>query len=75
MCGRFIDPNLRGAEFELSEIRIDPITRRFDVKLRQDIHVLRDEAITIARWGTTGSRLGRHDRLCSNRPMVPCNRR
>jgi len=34
MCIRFIDPNLRGAEFELSEIRIDPITRRFDVKLR-----------------------------------------
>jgi len=29
MCGRFIDPNLRGTEFEFAEIKITPFPRRF----------------------------------------------
>jgi len=51
MCGRFIDPNLRGTEFELSEIKINPITRRFNIKPTQDVYVWLDGAITYARWG------------------------
>ena len=51
MCGRFIDPNLRGTEFEMSEIRIDPIPRRFNVKPTQEVYVWQGGAITFARWG------------------------
>lgn len=37
MCGRFIDPNLRGTEIEHSEIGIDPFARRFNIKPTQDV--------------------------------------
>lgn len=51
MCGRFIDPNLRGTEFELSEIKIDPLPRRFNVKPTQDVYVWLNSEIVFARWG------------------------
>ncbi|MDQ2094601.1 SOS response-associated peptidase [Rhodalgimonas zhirmunskyi] len=37
MCGRFVDPNLRGTEIDFDELKIDPIPRRFNVKPTQDI--------------------------------------
>lgn len=51
MCGRFIDPNLRGTEFELSEIKINPIPRRFNIKPTQEVYVFLKGEITLARWG------------------------
>jgi len=51
MCGRYIDPDLRGTEFELAEIRIDPIPRRFNIKPTQDVYVQIDRALVMARWG------------------------
>ncbi len=51
MCGRYIDPNLRGTEFELSEIKINPFPRRFNIKPTQDVYVLLNREITCARWG------------------------
>lgn len=32
MCGRFVDPNLRNTEVEMSQIKLDPISGRFNVK-------------------------------------------
>lgn len=51
MCGRYIDPNLRGTEFELSEIKIDPFPRRFNIKPTQEVYVLWEAELTCARWG------------------------
>lgn len=51
MCGRYIDPNMRGTEFELSELKINPFPRRFNIKPTQDVYVLLDGEITLARWG------------------------
>lgn len=51
MCGRFIDPNLRGTEFEFAELKIAPFLRRFNVKPTQDVYVLLGNEITGARWG------------------------
>jgi putative SOS response-associated peptidase YedK len=51
MCGRFIDPDLRGSEFDFAELRIAPFPRRFNVKPTQDIYVLQGHEITCARWG------------------------
>lgn len=52
MCGRFIDPNLRGTELELSQIKIDPFPRRFNIKPTQDVlFVPSDPAkAALARW-------------------------
>lgn len=51
MCGRFIDPNLRGTEFEFAELKITPFPRRFNVKPTDEIYVLLGNEITCARWG------------------------
>ncbi|MDD7969934.1 SOS response-associated peptidase [Roseinatronobacter alkalisoli] len=51
MCGRYIDPNLRGTEFELSEIKIDPFPRRYNIKPTQEVYVLWEGELTCARWG------------------------
>lgn len=51
MCGRFVDPNLLGTEFELREIKITPISRRFNVKPTQDIYIDHRGEILTARWG------------------------
>lgn len=51
MCGRYIDPNLRGTEFELSEIKIDPFPRRFNIKPTQEVYVVWEGELTCARWG------------------------
>ena len=37
MCGRFVDPNHRGTEHDFSELKINPIPRRFNVKPTQDV--------------------------------------
>lgn len=52
MCGRFIDPNLRGTELEHSEIGIDPFVRRFNIKPTQDILILEgaERRAAWARW-------------------------
>lgn len=57
MCGRVIDPNLRGTEAELSQIRIDPIPRRFNVKPTEDLLLLAKEPLQgfRARWGLVPS--------------------
>lgn len=52
MCGRFIDPNLRGTEIEHSEIGIDPFARRFNIKPTQDVLIrpADDGQFSWARW-------------------------
>ncbi|MFN4061227.1 MAG: SOS response-associated peptidase [Paracoccus hibiscisoli] len=52
MCGRFIDPNLRGTELELSQINIDPFPRRFNIKPTQDVLVVPSDPAkaALARW-------------------------
>lgn len=52
MCGRFIDPNLRGTELELSQIKIDPFPRRFNIKPTQNILVVPSDPAkaALARW-------------------------
>jgi len=53
MCGRFIDPNLRGTEFELSEIKIQPFKRRYNVKPTDPALIVSGEPLSAAwaRWG------------------------
>ncbi|MCE5973422.1 SOS response-associated peptidase [Sinirhodobacter sp. WL0062] len=53
MCGRFVDPNLRGTEFEHSEIKIAPFPRRFNVKPTEDVLIFAKEPLEamLARWG------------------------
>lgn len=52
MCGRFIDPNLRGTDAELSDIKIAPFSRRFNVKPTQDVLILAKQPLVpmMARW-------------------------
>ncbi|APZ53761.1 SOS response-associated peptidase [Salipiger abyssi] len=52
MCGRFVDPNLRGTDLEHSEIKIDPIPRRFNVKPTQEVLLLAKPQLEphYARW-------------------------
>lgn len=52
MCGRFIDPNLRGTEIEHSEISIDPFARRFNIKPTQDVLIreANQHGFSWARW-------------------------
>ena len=53
MCGRFIDPNLRRTDSELSEIKIDPFpARRFNVKPTNDVLILGKQPLQAmaARW-------------------------
>lgn len=51
MCGRFIDPNLRGTEVEYSKVKIDPIPRRFNIKPTQDVLIFPAGADPrYARW-------------------------
>ncbi|SNT74001.1 SOS response-associated peptidase [Paracoccus seriniphilus] len=51
MCGRFVDPNLRGTELEHSELKIDPIARRFNVKPTQPVLTMGADGIAeYARW-------------------------
>ncbi|MDD7971413.1 SOS response-associated peptidase family protein [Roseinatronobacter alkalisoli] len=51
MCGRYIDASLRGTESELSEIKINPFPRRYNIKPTQEVYVLRDGAFPCARRG------------------------
>lgn len=53
MCGRYIDPNLRGTEVELSQIRIDPFPkRRFNIKPTDPVLILARQPLEamMARW-------------------------
>lgn len=52
MCGRFVDPDLRGTEVEHSELKIDPIPRRFNVKPTEQILLLAKVPLQAmyARW-------------------------
>lgn len=52
MCGRYVDPNLRGTDVEHSELRIDPFPQRFNIKPTNDVLITgADPADTrMARW-------------------------
>lgn len=53
MCGRFVDPNLRNTEADMSQIRLDPFARRYNVKPTDEVVILAKEPLTAltARWG------------------------
>ncbi|WP_376872426.1 SOS response-associated peptidase [Albirhodobacter sp. R86504] len=52
MCGRFIDPNLRNSEVDMSQIKINPIPRRFNVKPTNDVMIFTaPDEFQWARWG------------------------
>lgn len=51
MCGRFVDPNLRGTEHDFSELKIDPFPQRFNVKPTQAVLTIdHDGGGSYARW-------------------------
>ncbi|MFC5737482.1 SOS response-associated peptidase [Sinirhodobacter huangdaonensis] len=53
MCGRFVDPNLRNTEAEMSQIKIAPFPRRYNVKPTDEVVILAKHPLTAltARWG------------------------
>ena len=53
MCGRFVDPNLRNSEVDMSQIKINPIPRRFNIKPTNPVLILTERplASVVARWG------------------------
>lgn len=51
MCGRFIDPNLRNSDFDMSQIKIDPLPQRFNIKPTQAVYVSDGTDLGLARWG------------------------
>jgi putative SOS response-associated peptidase YedK len=52
MCGRFVDPNLRNTEVDMSQIKINPIPRRFNVKPTNDVMIFTaPDEVQWARWG------------------------
>src|SRR6056297_1150065 len=51
MYGRFLDPNLRGTEFEFADLKITPFPRRFNIKPTQEVYALLGQELTCARWG------------------------
>lgn len=51
MCGRFVDPNLRNTEVDMSQIKIDPLPRRYNVKPTQEVYIFHGGVIGLARWG------------------------
>lgn len=53
MCGRYIDPNLRGTELELSQLKIEPFKRRFNIKPTEEVLLLAKSPLVpfMARWG------------------------
>lgn len=52
MRGRFIDPNLRGSDSELSEMKVPPFERRFNIKPTEDALILAKQPLVpmLARW-------------------------
>jgi len=40
MCGRFVDPNLRDTEVDMSQIKLDPFSGRFNVKPAETVVIL-----------------------------------
>ncbi|MCQ0971072.1 SOS response-associated peptidase [Paracoccus sp. TK19116] len=52
MCGRFVDPNLRGSDWDFSELKIDPLPRRFNVKPTETVLILAKSPLQgfHARW-------------------------
>ena len=52
MCGRYVDPDMRGAGLDTSWLKINPIPRRFNVKPTQDVLILAkaEEQPMMARW-------------------------
>lgn len=51
MCGRFVDPNLRGLGVDMTQTKINPIPQRFNVKPTQEVYVMLNGVLTFARWG------------------------
>lgn len=53
MCGRFIDPDLRNTEADMSQIRINPFARRYNVKPTNQVTILAKKPLVAleARWG------------------------
>lgn len=52
MCGRFVDPNLRNTEVDMSQTKLTPFPRRFNVKPTQDVVILAKKPLEpmLARW-------------------------
>lgn len=52
MCGRYIDPDLRGTDAEHSELKINPFPRRWNVKPTQEVVILAKspQEAMLARW-------------------------
>ena len=57
MCGRIIDPDLRNTEVEFAQLKIQPFSRRFNVKPTQPIVILAKSPLEamMARWGLVPS--------------------
>lgn len=57
MCGRFIDPNLRGTDVEFAELKITPFSRRYNVRPTDPVLVFGAERHDpmLARWGLVPS--------------------
>lgn len=51
MCGRYVDPNLRNTEADMSQTKIDPFARRYNVKPTQQVYVVLGGQLVMARWG------------------------
>ena len=51
MCGRFVDPNLRSLGLDMTQTKIQLIPRRYNVKPTQDVYVMLDQQLIMARWG------------------------
>lgn len=60
MCGRFVDPNLRNTEVDMSQIRLDPFGGRFNVKPTETVVILAKVPLVAmeARWGLIPSWFG-----------------
>lgn len=52
MCGRFVDPNLRGTEIEIDDRSVKPFPRRYNVKPTEEVLILGGPAQMplLARW-------------------------
>ncbi|WP_068111335.1 SOS response-associated peptidase [Tropicimonas marinistellae] len=51
MCGRFIDPDIRGTEIDFDQLKLDPWSRRYNIKPTNDVLTIDAEGNgAMARW-------------------------
>lgn len=51
MCGRFVDPNLRSLGVDMTQTKVEPIPRRFNIKPTQSVYAVVSGVPVLARWG------------------------